>query len=107
MLVAGAAGSSSGGFAAGPSSSSSSAAVSPGGSSSTASGGLTKEGFLARWRAFALEDPRLAFEQVGFRIWGGGTLVGEGQAPQSHKGCSHGPYPDLRMWLGQYRSRLA
>jgi hypothetical protein len=31
-------------------------------------GGLTKEGFLARWRAFALEDPRLAFEQVGFRF---------------------------------------
>lgn len=29
------------------------------------SSGLTKEGFLTRWRVITLEDPRTAFEQVG------------------------------------------
>lgn len=28
------------------------------------SSGLTKEGFLTRWRVITLEDPRTAFEQV-------------------------------------------
>jgi hypothetical protein len=30
------------------------------------SSGLTKEGFLTRWRVITLEDPRTAFEQVGY-----------------------------------------
>jgi hypothetical protein len=34
------------------------------GSSSSSSGGLTKEGFLTRWKVITLQDPRTAFEQV-------------------------------------------
>jgi hypothetical protein len=34
------------------------------GAAAGASGGLTKEGFLTRWRVITLEDPRTAFEQV-------------------------------------------
>jgi hypothetical protein len=28
-------------------------------------GWLVREAFLTRWRAFTIEDPRAAFEQVG------------------------------------------
>eukprot|EP00775_Hariotina_reticulata_P013162 gene13162-13292_t len=31
--------------------------------------GLTKESFLTRWRALALEDPRMAFEQARGAWW--------------------------------------
>lgn len=34
------------------------------------SSGLTKEGFLTRWRVITLQDPRTAFEQVGKRALG-------------------------------------
>lgn len=39
------------------------------------SSGLTKEGFLTRWRVITLEDPRTAFEQVGTSFLAGLGLV--------------------------------
>ncbi|GBF95707.1 hypothetical protein Rsub_08689 [Raphidocelis subcapitata] len=39
---------------------------------------MTKEGFLTRWRAFALQEPRLAFEQMMYLGLGGRR--GEGAA---------------------------
>jgi hypothetical protein len=45
--------------------------------------GLTREAFLTRWRAFTIEDPRAAFEQVGWvgrRVQGGWDQGGDGVA---------------------------
>ncbi|KAF6252047.1 EF hand associated-domain-containing protein [Scenedesmus sp. NREL 46B-D3] len=41
------------------------------GSSSSSSGGLTKEGFLTRWKVITLQDPRTAFEQMLYLGMGG------------------------------------
>jgi hypothetical protein len=38
-----------------------------GAGNSSSSGGLTKEGFLTRWKVITLQDPRTAFEQVGLQ----------------------------------------
>uniref|UniRef100_A0A383VCR8 Mitochondrial Rho GTPase n=1 Tax=Tetradesmus obliquus TaxID=3088 RepID=A0A383VCR8_TETOB len=40
-------------------------------SSGSSSGGLTKEGFLTRWKVITLQDPRTAFEQMLYLGMGG------------------------------------
>jgi hypothetical protein len=60
--------------------SSSSGSSGDGATSPTGPVGLTREAFLTRWRAFTIEDPRAAFEQVGGweswleRFWSGPLL---------------------------------
>jgi hypothetical protein len=49
-----------------------------GGENETEGAGLTREAFLARWRAFALADPRAALEQMMYLGMGG--RAGEGAA---------------------------
>ncbi|GBF89351.1 hypothetical protein Rsub_02229 [Raphidocelis subcapitata] len=57
-------------------------------------GGLSKEGFLTRWRAFALQDPAVALEQMMYLGLGGRCGEGAGelfeQKPRRRRGDRRG-----------------